>query len=244
MKRHISIASIVWCVALTGFAPPSSESGRAESNANQLRTGRFQYRTLLQNKDAGTSEISIRMDSSHGAFIYTNHVTGQFNQQWEAIATADFTPVSAKLSFGDGGMLHPIFDLKYESDRVTGFVIPRHSDTAGKRDVDLKILPDTVDQRIDWAAAISHKDIAPGREFGFHVFDPGTGNSRVSARVAGPEEVRVPAGNFQAIRIIYTIQKSGGNEVYQVLTNTTGPRMLLKEEFPNGAVSELVKVLD
>src|SRR5262249_50293454 len=151
-----------FCVALAGLAPASSESGRTELNANQLRTGRFQYRTLLQNKDAGTSEISIHEGSLRGTFIYSNHVTGQFSQQWEAIAASDFTPVSAKLSFGDGGTLRSVFELKYESDRVTGFVIPRHSDTAGKRNVDLKILPDTVDQRIDWAAAISHKDIAPG----------------------------------------------------------------------------------
>jgi hypothetical protein len=244
MKRLLPIAIVLFGAALTGFTPASSESGRTESNASQLRTGRFTYRTLLQNKDAGTSEISIRADSSRGAFIYSNHVTGQFSQQWEAIAYADFTPISANLSFGDGRMLHPVFELKYESGRVTGFVVPRHPDTAGKRNVALKILPDTVDQRIDWAAAISQKHLVPEHEFGFHVFDPGSGNSRVTARVVGPEEVRVPAGTFQAIRIIYTIEKSGGKEVYQVLTNVDGPRMLLKEEFPNGAVTELVKVLD
>jgi len=242
MKRHVSIVSMFFCVALTGLAPASSESGRTELNANQLRTGRFQYRTLLQEKDAGTSEISIHEGSSRGTFIYSNHVTGQFSQHWEAIASADFTPISAKLSFGD--VLHPAFVLKYASGRVTGFVVPRHSNDASKRNVYVRILPDTVDQRIDWAAAISHTDIAPGREFGFHVFDPGTGNSTVSARVAGPEEVRIPAGTFQAVRIIYSIQKSSGKEVYQVLTNVNGPRMLLKEEFPDGAVSELVRVLD
>jgi hypothetical protein len=64
-----------------------------------------------------------------------------------------------------------------------------------------------VDQRIDWAAAIS-RDLVPGSGFAFHVFDRGTGSA----------------------------------EVYQVLTNREGLRMLLKEEFPDGAVTELLKV--
>jgi hypothetical protein len=240
MKLLLSI--VVLGAALA--ASTAALAGSSEADANQLRTGRFSYRTTLQERDAGTSEISIREGPSRGTFVYSNHVTGQFSQQWEAIASADFTPISAQLSFGDGGTLHPAFELKYQARRVTGFVIPRHSDTAGKRKVDVKILPGTVDQRIDWAAAISQKELISGHEFGFHVFDPGSGNSRVTARVVGPEQVQVPAGSFEAVRIVYEIQKSGGTEVYQVLTNVKGPRMLLKEEFPNGAVTELVKVLD
>jgi len=73
-------------------------------------------------------------------------------------------------------------------------------------------------------------------------FDPGTGTSRVTGRIAGTETVRVPAGIFEAVRIVYRIEKARGAEAYQILTNRDGPRMALKEEFPNGAVSELVQV--
>ena len=52
------------------------------------------------------------------------------------------------------------------------------------------------------------------------------------------------SGTFEAVRIIYRIEKTRGPEVYQILTNRDGPRMVLKEEFPNGAVSELVQVKD
>ena len=85
-------------------------------------------------------------------------------------------------------------------------------------------------------------DLVPGHEFAFHVFDPVTGTSRVTGRIGGPESVRVPAGIFEAMRIVYRIEKARGTEVYQILTNRDGPRMALKEEFPNGAVSELVQV--
>ena len=42
------------------------------------------------------------------------------------------------------------------------------------------------------------------------------------------------SGTFEAVRIIYRIEKTRGPEVYQILTNRDGPRMVLKEEFPNG----------
>ena len=37
------------------------------------------------------------------------------------------------------------------------------------------------------------------------------------------------------------IEKPDGKETYQVLTNATGARILLKEEFPNGAITELLR---
>jgi len=203
--------------------------------AKQLKTGRFLYRTLVQGKDGGTSEISIGEGASPDTFVYSNHVTGQLSQQWESVAGAHFQPISANLSFGEGENPRPAFDLKYEGSHVTGFFVRRSSQE--KVSVDDNVGPDTVDQRIDWAAAISQVILIAGHEFDFHVFDPGSGRSHVSARVAGSETVRVPAGTFQAIRIIYQIDKSSGRETYQVRTNIAGPRMLLKEEFPNGAVT-------
>src|ERR1700722_8955813 len=55
------------------------------ADANLLQTGRFQYRTTIDGKDAGASEITIRR-SEGSSFIFTNHVTCAFVQQWEAVA--------------------------------------------------------------------------------------------------------------------------------------------------------------
>jgi|ERR1700683_3095305 hypothetical protein len=86
-------------LALAGHSPLAADTKTPglRLDARHLKTGRFLYRTLLNGKDAGSSEISIRKAPGSGNFIYTNHVTGQFSQQWEAIATESFAPISAKL---------------------------------------------------------------------------------------------------------------------------------------------------
>ena len=221
-------------LALVGGFHADAQTSASTLNAERLKTGRFVYRTIIRGEDAGNSEISIRKSPDSGNFMYTNRVSGAFSQQWEAIATPNFGPVSAKLTFGQGEKSRLEFELKYQDGRVTGW-------SARKGKIGVEVLPNTVDQRIDWAAAIS-SDLTLGREFAFHVFDPGTGLSRVTGRIAGAERVHVPAGNFEAVRIVYRIEKARGAEVYQILTNRDGPRMALKEEFPNGAVSELVQV--
>jgi hypothetical protein len=169
--------------------------------------------------------------------MFTNRISGAFAQQWEAVATAMFVPVSAKLAFGEGDKLRSQFELSYREARATGWRLEKS--TGNKIDVDVKVLPDTVDQRIDWAAL--SQELLPKHEFSFSVFDPVTQISRVTGRVVGPETVNVPPGTFAAIRIAYSIEKPDGNETYQVLTNATGARVLLKEEFPNGAIVELVR---
>jgi hypothetical protein len=185
-------------------------------------------------------EITIRKLQASGNFIYQNKVTGQSSQQWEAIATASFAPISAKLAFGESANMRRAFELTYQAGRVTGFALTKqHSE----RKIDVEVMPDTVDQRIDWAAAMS-EELTTNGEFAFHVFDPGIGNSRVIGRIAGPETIRVPAGTFEAVRIVYRIEKAGGAETYQLLTNRQGPRILLKEEFPNGASSVLTEAKD
>jgi hypothetical protein len=220
-------------LALAGGFYADAQPTAPSPNAGHLKTGQFVYRTVIHGKEAGNSEISVHKLPDSENFVYTNRVSGAFSQQWEAIATPAFVPISAKLTFG-GEKRRPEFELNYQDGRVTGRV-------SGKANIDVQMSTDTVDQRIDWAAAIS-QDLAPGREFAFHVFDPGTGVSRVTGHIAGPETVSVPAGTFEAVRIVYRIEKAGGTEVYQILTNRNGPRMALKEEFPNGTVSELVQV--
>jgi len=232
----------VLTLALLGFASRVDKSNieRTAPNAKRLKTGRFRYRTLVNGKDAGNSEISLRVTDS-GQFAFSNQVSGQFSQRWEAVATVAFVPISAKLTFGEGANGPTGFELRYQGGRVTGFATKRGSGGTGDRlQIDTEIPPDTVDQRIDWAAAMS-EELTAGREFAFRVFDPYAGLSLVAGHVEGTEPVRVPAGTFTGVRVVYRIEKASGPETYQVLTNAEGPRMMLKEEFPNGAVTELVK---
>jgi hypothetical protein len=224
-------------IALLALSVKGSPTDSRPS-AEKLKTGQFQYRTVINGRDEGTSEISITK-SGADTFIFSNRVSGAFAQQWEAVANAKFAPVSAKISFGEGDKLQPRFEINYRDGRAIGWRIEKSMNK--KIDVDMKVLPDTIDQRIDWAAAIS-QELVPGHEFAFSVFDPVTQISHVTGRVVGPETVNVPAGKFEAMRIAYTIEKSNGKETYQVLTNATGTRVLFKEEFPNGAIGELVRL--
>src|SRR5438046_2426417 len=134
--------------------------------------------------------------------MFTNRVSGPFAQQWKALATATFVPVSAKLTFGEGDKLRPRFELDYREGRAIGWRLEKS--TANKFEVDVRVLPDSVDQRIDWAAM--SQGLVPGHEFSFSVFDPVTQISQVTGRVVGPETVNVPAGTFAAIRIAYGIE--------------------------------------
>jgi hypothetical protein len=85
-------------------------------------------------------------------------------------------------------------------------------------------------------------DLTPGREFSFRVYDPLLGVSDARGRVVSVEAVATAVGTFTAARVSYTIEKPDRAETYQVLVNRSGPRMMLREEFPNGAVIELARV--
>src|SRR5438874_5768994 len=116
-------------------------------NARQLRTGRFRYRTLLKGRDAGTSAISVREGAEPNTFVFSNHVAGQFSQQWTSVAGVQFQSISADLSFGEGDALRPAFELKYDGSRVTGLFIPRNSAAQQKFTVNSDTLRYTVEQR-------------------------------------------------------------------------------------------------
>jgi hypothetical protein len=210
-------------------------------DANRLKQGNFKYRTLVNGKDAGEDVLTIKRNAGSGIFEFSNSVSGEFSQQWEATATAAFKPISARLSFGEGSERRPAFDFTYADGRAKGTT--RAKGQLRERATvpfDLPVPADVVDQRIDWASVMS-LDLISGRHFEYHVFDPGSGVSRISGQISGPEKVSVPAGSFDAMRIVYQIEKTNGVETYQVLTNARGPHMLLREEFPNGAVTDLLK---
>ena len=209
----------------------SAGEARVEFDAQRLQTGHFRYRTLLNDRVVGETVIGIR--KADGRFVFSNAVGGAFAQSWEAITRVDFTPVSAKLVFGEGASAKAAFELVYGEGRVTGF--------AKEKKVDEAVAGDTVDQRVDWAAVMSLPDYQDGGEYRFHVYDPGTGNSRVAVKVGVTETVKVPAGVFTATRLVYSIAKKKGTEKYLLLVREGWPRLMLLEQFPNGAVTELVE---
>jgi hypothetical protein len=213
----------------------------SQADARRLKTGRFAYRERQNGKDVGASEIVVeRLPDSN--YSFSSKITGAFRQCWESVATSEMTPVSANLSMGQDACVTPRFELEYGSGRVTGFSVARSGDSAPvRRSVEDAVPPSAIDQRVDWAYVMTI-DLRAGQTFRFDVYDPSTGVSKVAAKVSPPERVEVPAGSFDAFRITYEVAKSRGAETYVVFANAQGPRMMLREDFQNGVVVELVSV--
>jgi hypothetical protein len=236
MRLGFIHSALVFALLAAGLV---GQGVRPSLDAERLQTGSFRYKTLVDGKAAGEGEIRIRKSES-GDFVFTTVVEGAFSQSWEAVASRAFEPISAKLTMGQGKDARIVFDLSYHGARVTGFATSgKGQEPRARRTIDEGVTADTVDQRIDWAAVMAAEEYVPDGEFQFHVYDPGTGQSRVTARVLGPETTTVPAGSFETVRVVYRIEKNRGTETYEVLVKRDLPRMLVKEQFPNGAVTEL-----
>lgn len=214
----------------------------AHPDAHRLKTGQFDYRDTNGGKALGTSRISIVKVGADEEYNFSAETIGYGDQQWESIATSSFAPISAKLSFGKAGNRSPSFDLKYAAGRVSGFAVSHaRSEAAINHAVDARISLDTVDQRIDWATVLA-SDLKPGAHFRFSVYDPAIGISAVLAQVSPVEQVRVPAGVFNAFRAEYRVEKATGTERYIVFASEQQPRVMLREDFPDGTISELLVV--
>jgi hypothetical protein len=235
MKKPIPakfIAGVFLTVAVGFMLGAKSEQ---PFDATRLRTGRFDYRMVKAGKEI--AKFVVTVEKAAGNFRFTGEAAG-FNQKWESIATPSFQPVSAmlRMQLRDGKMYS--MNLKYGDDSVTG---SEQKESSPANQIDNQIPLGTVDQRIDWAAAMS-SGLEVGNQFSFTVFDPSTGVSKVAGEIARTERIAVPAGTYDAVRITYQIEKSKGTERYEVLATKDLPRMMIREDFPNGASSELVGI--
>ncbi|HEX3966426.1 MAG TPA: hypothetical protein VHW70_00545 [Edaphobacter sp.] len=210
-------------------------------DARRLLTGTFHYRDYTRESPDGQSVIKVEKVPGGTSYVFSNVANGSSSQHWRALISPDFTPLSADLTFGSGAAARKVFSLSYQSAHVSGFFVPepRVSGSAA-RPVNESVAPDTVDQRVDWAAVMSLKKYIPSQRILFHVYDPKAGNSTVVATVISHETIHVDAGTFQVARIVYQIAKSTGSEIFEVFVNSAAPRFLVKEVFPNGLISELV----
>lgn len=215
----------------------------------RVRTGIFTYRDLDLGKPVGSTSLTIQALTPSGnlSFVakadFTKDFDGFHSQRWQAIVKPDFTPVIATLSIFRGNEVVPVFELVYSAGKVTGSIVQRHNGTAlGPKQSLFALLPaGIVDQRIDWAAILA-TDIASGSRFAFDVFDPGTGVSHVIAHVGSSEPLQVPAGRFRVFKIVYEMQKPNKNEHYVLYVSAQAPHFMIREDFPNGTISELTRI--
>jgi hypothetical protein len=212
----------------------------ARPDAHRLKIGQFIYRDSGHGKILGTSRIIIQKDVRTGNFNFSDESKGYFDQQWETVASPQFSPISAKLNYGPASNSVPYFNLAYASGRVRGLRCRTRTGCNPMTPVEASISEDTVDQRIDWATVIA-SELQPGRRFHFSVYDPSIGTSSVTAEVAPARQIQVPAGSFKTFRITYRVEKATGAEQYTVFASEQMPRILIREDFPDGTTSELLR---
>ena len=246
LPRLLTLAALA--LALIGAALASVEETRpaaagSRADARRLRTGSFVYREMNRGQDAGRARIEIQQVAGSEHYRFSTEITGEFGQCWESVAARFFEPVSAKLSFGQSPCDVPTFDIAYSGGKVSGFAVSRSAGSPPvRRSLDAAVPDDIVDQRIDWAYVLA-ADFENEKRFQFRVYDPGTGVSLAAARVEGVEKIQVPAGTFEACRIVYRIEKTRGVETYQVLATKGANRMMVREEFSNGFATDLLEIV-
>ncbi|HEV3460310.1 MAG TPA: hypothetical protein VHG32_27515 [Thermoanaerobaculia bacterium] len=254
-KRRTAAAK--WGAALTlavaaaaqGASPARDPSGKPPNaaavqsgsrfDARRLRTGRFEYLTLDHGKVVGKGCLTIRR-LGDGTVAFTDDETGAFAQHWEARATASLAPLTAALCFTQGA--HAVsMNLIYRGDQVTGTAARDLAAGAKAPAIRATLPPVTIDQRIDWAAVLASR-VQLGAELSFNVYDPWTGASQVSGQATKLERASVPAGAWDAYRVSYRVKKPKGWELYQLMVSKDEPHLMIREEFPDGSVSELTGV--
>jgi Protein of unknown function (DUF3108) len=223
-------------------APTPTASSESTRDATRLRTGRFEHRMIKNGKEIARFVITIQKQGD-GNFRFTGEADG-FNQRWLSTATRFFEPIDAQLRMNRTNGETYAMDLIYSKRRVTGSVsawtLPKRTPPPSKP-VEASIPPSTVDQRIDWAVVLASR-LEAGQKFNFTVYDAETGVSPVVCEVSKTEQIQVPAGSFKTIRASYRIEKSKGAETYEVFASDVFPRILVREDFPNGTRIELTKM--
>lgn len=247
--KAIGIRSLCVAAAVSLLAAPARAANQdsdlkslhAQIDARRLQTGEFTYQDSAQGKVLGESLISIRQSAGDSNYHFSAQSLGYFDQHWESVASATLTPISAQLTFGKGPDQPKAFELNYSNDKVTGFTHHRHSAEPNTQiPVNASIDPNTVDQRIDWATVMAF-DLHKGSRYEFKVYDPNIGSSEVHVRVSPRRRIHVPAGSFNVFVITYRVKKSSGAERYVVYATGGLPRFMVREDFPDGTISELLK---
>ena len=229
-------------VLMTAAADPGAHlrADDPQFDARRLQTGEFIYRDSSKGKVLGESSISIRVGAEDSNFRFSAQTIGYADQHWESVASPTLSPVSARLTFGRGPDRPIAFDLHYAKGQVTGFALNRRSSEPKiQMPVNASIDSNTVDQRIDWAAVMAF-DLREGGRFSFSVYDAATGSSEVDATVSAHRRIDVPAGTFDVLAVTYRVKKSTGAERYIVYATEGLPRFMVREDFPDGTISELL----
>lgn len=233
-------------VILTVVGMAYSGDSPARADAYRLVLGEFEYREVSATNTIGRTTLAIRTLDARGTFEFSARTAFSVNagfstQEWKCVTNSRLEPISARLNMGQGSQKIELFTINYSHGTVRGVARARRGgDASNQRTINTTLKERAFDQRIDWAVILG-SDLS-SRNFEFDVYDPYLGISRAKAHVGTSERVQVPAGSFDVYPVVYQISNSAGNEEYKVFVTRGNSRILVREDFQNGVISELVKV--
>ena len=214
-------------------APEGESNTRPAFDAALLREGRFTYHTTLKGESLGDTVIEIRRA---GANYRITMSAPKIAQSWEAVVRRSFAPVSVHLKMSSRGAPYEM-SLTYEGEVISGEERKGES-TAPVRASARGIV---IDQRVDWASIMALQP-GSGSSLAVSVFDPSTGFSPMRGKIGTTPSMTGAWGTASAVRLDYRICKREHVESYPVFATQATPRMMLREDMPNGLVSELVAI--
>ena len=229
-----ALASSGHSIAAAPACPPTNGAdSKPAFDATLLKEGRFIYRTTLKGKSLGETALEIRRA---GPYFVVSMSAPKISQAWKATVERSFAPLSASLEMlGRNGPY--VMELKYASSRITGKVSEGGFTLSVNESVEGRVL----DQRVDWAAMMASSAPADS-SIAMRVFDPSTGLSEMLGKIGETRSMRGAWGEVTALRLDYTICKRDHLEKYTVYATRETPRYMLREDMPNGLVSELVRI--
>lgn len=216
-----------------GACPPSAHGNTQPSfDASLLKEGRFIYRTTLGGEFLGETALEIRRKGDTWRITMS---APKIEQSWEAEVRRSFAPLSAHLKMKTRHGPYEM-SLTYSGREVKGE--ERKADTV--KPVSAALNGVVLDQRVDWAAVMALQAPA-GSLVEMSVFDP-AGLSRMLGEVGGARPLTGPFGEVQSVSLGYRICKPDHVESYLVHATRDLPRYMLREDMPNGLVSELTRI--
>jgi hypothetical protein len=237
MKSHrLAVLAAATLSIAPAFADTPSTTTRVVFDATRLREGVFKYELRRNGELLGTSTIEVRRETADEFLILMD--AREIAQRWSARIGRRFNPLAAKLEMFTGAKTYRM-SLLYSDTQVSGTEIKQGPKGPLTTKVKATIQLQVDDQREDLAAMMAAQ-FGKAKSIEFDVYDPGTGFSRLVGTKADVPPIAGVLGKLPAIRFDYTIHKKDHAEVYSVYATQVEPRIMLREEMPNGLVALLV----
>jgi hypothetical protein len=179
----------------------------------------------VQGNPMGTATERLRREGND--WIATSTVESPMMQQQSEVrfGATDFAPRAVRLSGGQGPAQMQV-NLEVAGDRVRGRAeLPPQA--GGARDIDVEAVGGMLLPGMD-PHVLAAAPLREGYSVSLPVFNAmGGGVTNVTYRVAGAEEVTVPAGAFPA----YRIELSGAPQPMTVWVRRQAPHIMLRQEY-------------